>query len=131
MLTDQKAVTAMTMALRELAHDKGSNTAFRALIELADIVDVQFQLAVFHNLINGGATQVHATQVRLEHVAENKKISTIKHVRAVTGVTLKDAKDFIELVANQGPQILTVDGNHNAIQFIEAIRKDGSFACIV
>lgn len=55
------------------------------------------------------------------------KIEAIKEVRAFTGYGLKEAKDFVESVTEQGPKILDCTGRNNddINRFIEAMRKCG------
>lgn len=124
-----ESVVAMTQSLREIRRTLGNGPSFNLFQSLANTVGLEFQTQVYDNLLSG--VSLGMTKVRFEAYAEGQKIYSIKHVRAATGMRLKESKDFVELVEDSGPQILEIDGYEKALQFIANIRHGGGFACIV
>jgi len=130
------SIMAVTHAIREVGREQGNGASFNLFQSLAGTMGSEFQALVYDNLVNG--VGVGMVTVRVEKIGD-KKIHQIKNVRAATGMSLKDAKDFVELVegyeaqgiAAKGPQMLNIDGMEVARKFVDDVRDNGGFACIV
>jgi hypothetical protein len=100
---DMRVVRGARMFIQSLCEVYGSTQGMAVWDNIRSSLGEQIASDIFLGMLIGGGDIV-------VHKIGPNKIEAIKEVRGLTGMGLKESKDFIEAVIEQGPQPLETSG---------------------
>jgi hypothetical protein len=112
------------MFLRDLSQYYGDERAMKLWEELRDGMGREVQNAILMTMLRGNYSR-QATVTMSVPREYTKFIEAIKNVRQASGYGLKDAKDFVEMVSDKGPQILKLKDDVEVRGFVQNMKNCG------
>jgi hypothetical protein len=109
--------------LAALGEHYGNDRAMELWDGIRSTVGEDLAGAIFMAMLTGEVTRT--VLVKLVQPDINMKIDAIKQVRSVTGMGLKEAKDFVEAVCFTGPQRLTLMDGVKINEFVREMNRAG------
>lgn len=118
---DMNVVRSARAFIRCLCEAYGSERGMAVWEHIREGLGDRMAADIFLGMLMG------SDEVEVRSVVPMRKIEAIKEVRGLTGMGLKDAKDFVERVEFQGPQRLSVVGldNGRVDQFVQSMQRIG------
>jgi len=120
---NMKVVSAARALIKSLSEVYGSSEGLAVWDKIRSHLSEQMASDIFLGMLMGPS---QLTIIRIGHY----KIEAIKEVRAFTGMGLKEAKDFVEAIADNSPGIIDVSNRdpEEVNNFCDAMRKAG---CVI
>lgn len=120
-LPDMNVVRSARAFIRCLCEAYGAERGMAVWEHIREGLGDRMAADIFLGMLMG------SDEVEVRSVVPMRKIEAIKQVRSLTGMGLKEAKDFVEKVEFSGPQRLSVVGLDTARvdSFVQGMQRIG------
>jgi ribosomal protein L7/L12 len=120
---DIRVVNAARVFIQSLSEVYGSNAGMKIWDYIRNGLGEQIASDIFLGMLVG------SKDIVVFKIGPNK-IDAIREVRALTGMVLKEAKDFVESVINTGPKPIETQ-NFNPTKVIEFCKSMENIGCVI